>query len=65
MAGKAKSYYVTVSEVLSIVVDGVAKTRQKTVLSRPFFDAGSANAFKKEMEEKYPAPGYLVIREYY
>lgn len=65
MAGKSKNYYVTVSEIVSVTVDGVTKTKHRTVLSKQLFDVGAANAFKKEMETKYPAPGYLVIREYY
>jgi len=53
MAGKSKNYYVT-----------VADEKHKTILSKTFFDVGAANAFVKEMKEKYPAP-YTVIREYY
>lgn len=57
MAGKAKSYYVTVFEI----VDG----KHRTLLNRQFFDAASANAFKKEKETEYPKPKYSVMREYY
>jgi hypothetical protein len=57
MAGKAKSYYVTVFEI----VNG----KHKTLVSKMFMDVTSANTFKKEMEAKYPAPGHTVMREYY
>jgi hypothetical protein len=57
MAGKAKSYYVTVFHI----VNG----KHTTVVSKVFFDVGGANTFKKEMEEKYPKPDYLVMREYF
>lgn len=57
MAGKAKSYYVTVFEI----VNG----KHKTLITKMFMDATTANAFKKDMDAKYPAPGYLVMREYY
>lgn len=57
MAGKSKSYYVTVFEIL----DG----KHKTVLSKQFFAAGPANEFKKEMLIKYPPPNYSIIREHY
>lgn len=57
MAGKAKSYYVTVFEI----IDG----KHRTLLNRQFFDAASANAFKKEKETEFPKPKYSVMREYY
>lgn len=53
MAGKGKNYYVT-----------VADAKHVTVLKKIFFSVAEANAFVKEMKEKYPAP-FTVIREYY
>jgi hypothetical protein len=53
MAGKGKNYYVT-----------VADEKHKTVVKKTFFSVAEANAFVKEMKEKYPAP-FTVVREYY
>jgi hypothetical protein len=53
MAGKGKNYYVS-----------VADEKFKTILTKQFFSVAEANAFVKEMKEKYPPP-YTVIREYY
>ena len=47
-----KSWYITVTQ------------GWKTIESKKFFDVGLANAFFKEMKEKYPAP-YTVTRENY
>ena len=54
MASKGKNYYVTVSD-----------TSFKTILTKQFFSVAEANAFVKEMKEKYVAPEFTVIREYY
>jgi hypothetical protein len=55
MAGKSKSWYVS-------VMDQIAK---KTVEHKQFFDIGAANAFIKSIEEKYPKPQYTIYKETY
>lgn len=56
MAGKAKSYYVTVSDV---------EQKHKTVITKMFFDVKAANEYIKKIVEDYPKPRYTTSRECY
>ncbi len=58
MASKGKNYQVS-------VLDMREKGKAKTVVTRTFFSVKEANAFRTEMEEKYPAPDYTVMREFF
>lgn len=58
MAQKGKNYQVS-------VLDMREKGKAKTIVAKMFFNVKEANAFKAEMDEKYPAPEYTVMREYF
>ena len=55
MAGKSKSWYVSVMD----------HSVKKTVEHKQFFDIAAANAFIKSVEEKYPAPQFKIYKESY
>ena len=59
MAGRAKSNYLTVTEV----VDG----KHVTVFAKKFFNAGDMNKYIKteNFAEKYPTPRYMIYKECY
>jgi hypothetical protein len=59
MAGRAKSNYLTVTEI----VEG----KHVTILNKMFFNAGDMNTYIKEQEidEKYPRPQYIIYKETY
>jgi hypothetical protein len=55
MAGKSKSWYVSVMD----------QTAKKTVEHKQFFDIKAANDFIKTIEEKYPKPQFMIYKETY
>ena len=57
MAGKAKSCYLSVTDM----------TTRKTVLNRMFFKMADLNEFiaTEEFKAKYPSPAYQIVKEIY
>jgi hypothetical protein len=57
MAGKAKSCYLSVTDMAT----------RKTVLNRMFFKMADLNEFinTEEFKTKYPQPAYQIVKEIY